>query len=215
MSLNIIWHKFQQQWQRRVLTMVTIDASMKSLNKSKLVLTLQTKLSKTSQKLVHCRQQLKILVKKQEWVVKQRAHEELLHSLTNKLDKFSDKLATRRIKKLEKLQHPGAKPNPRYKDHIKRTHNEINKGNSPIKHERERNKDYHLVIGTIGETNGGLNDIIPTRIERNVYPELLWTKPLPLCTPHNKQPLYTLRYIILSRFLCGHTPLLCHKWHHR
>ena len=39
--------------------------------------------------------------------------------------------------------------------------------------ERERNKDYHLVIGTIGETNGGLNDTIPTKIERNVYPEPL------------------------------------------
>ena len=36
-----------------------------------LVLTLQTKLSKTNQKLVHCRQQRKKLVEKHEWVEKQ------------------------------------------------------------------------------------------------------------------------------------------------
>ena len=63
-----------------------------------LVLTLQGKLGTTTLKLSYYRQQPKKLVAKEEWVVKERAHEELLDSLTNKM-KFSDKLAIRRAKK--------------------------------------------------------------------------------------------------------------------
>ena len=96
-----------------------------------LVLKLQTKLGTTTQKLSHYRQKLKPLVEKEEWVQKQRAHEELIDSLTNKLDKFSDKLDTRRAKKLEKLQHPGAKFNLPRKDHIEKTYNRTNKGKLP------------------------------------------------------------------------------------
>ena len=75
-----------------------------------LVLKLQTKVSTTTQKLSY-RQKLKKLVAKEDWIEKQRAHEELLDSLTNKLDKFSEKLDIRRAKKLEKLQYQGAKSN--------------------------------------------------------------------------------------------------------
>ena len=53
-----------------------------------LVLTLQTKLGETSQKLLNCRQQLKKLVTEEEWVDKQQADEEAIDSLTNKLDSF-------------------------------------------------------------------------------------------------------------------------------
>ena len=98
-----------------------------------LVLTLQTKLGETSQKLLHCRQQLKKLVTEEEWVERQRADEELIDSLTHKLDKFFDKLAKRRARKLEKLQNPGAESNPSQEKRIKRTHNESNKGKKPNK----------------------------------------------------------------------------------
>ena len=64
-----------------------------------LVLKLQIKLGTTTQKLSHYREKLKKLVAKEEWVEKERAHEELLDSLENKLDKFSDKLDSRRAKK--------------------------------------------------------------------------------------------------------------------
>ena len=63
-----------------------------------LVLKLQTKLGTTTQKLSYHRQKLKQLVEQEEWIQKQRAHEELIDSLTNKLDIFSDKLDTRRAK---------------------------------------------------------------------------------------------------------------------
>ena len=98
-----------------------------------LVTKLQTKLGMTTQKLSYYRQKLKQLVEQEEWVQKQRAHEELIDSLTNKLDKFSDKLDTRRAKKLEKLQHPGAKFNLPRKDHIEKTYNRTNKGKLPKK----------------------------------------------------------------------------------
>ena len=75
-----------------------------------LVLKLQTKLSTATQKLSYYRQKLKKLVAKEDWIEKQRAHEELLDSLTNKLDKFSEKLDIRRAKTLEKLQYPGVNP---------------------------------------------------------------------------------------------------------
>ena len=103
-------------------------------------LTLQTKLGTTTQKLSYYRQKLKKLVAKEEWVEKQRAHEELLDSLANKLDKFSDKLATRRAKKLEKLQHPGAKSNLPRKDHIERTHKLTNKDKLPNKKREGKKK---------------------------------------------------------------------------
>ena len=60
-----------------------------------LVLELQIKLGATTQKLSHYREKLKKLVAKEEWVEKERAHEELLDSLENKLDKFSHKLNSR------------------------------------------------------------------------------------------------------------------------
>ena len=105
-----------------------------------LVLKLQTKLGTTTQKWSYYRQKLKKLVAKEEWVEKQRAHEELLDSLANKLDKFSDKLATRRAKKLEKLQHPGAKSNLPRKDHIERTHKLTNKDKLPNKKREGKKK---------------------------------------------------------------------------
>ena len=98
-----------------------------------LVLALQTKFGETSQKLLHCRQQLNKLVAEEEWVETQRADEESIDSLTNKLDKFSDKLANRRVRKLEKLQNPGAESNPPQEKHIKRTHNGSNEGKKPNK----------------------------------------------------------------------------------
>ena len=44
-----------------------------------------------------------------------------------------------------------------------------------MKSERERYRDYHLDIGMIDQTNGGLNDIIPTKLKigRNAYLEPL------------------------------------------
>ena len=98
-----------------------------------LVLQLQTKLSQTTQKLHNCRQQLKKLVSDEEWTDKQRADEEVIDSLTNKLDKFSDKLDNRRVRKLEKLQNPAADPNPPREKGTKRTHNDSNKGKKPNK----------------------------------------------------------------------------------
>ena len=97
------------------------------------LLKLQTKLSQTTQKLQNCRQQLKKLVTDEEWTDKQRADEEVIDSLTNKLDKFSDKLDNRRVRKLEKLQNPAADPNPPREKRTKRTHNDSNKGNKPNK----------------------------------------------------------------------------------
>ena len=74
---------------------------------------------------------LKTLVTEEEWVERQRADEESIDSPTNKLDKFSDKLANRQARKQEKLQNPGAESNPPCDKHIKRTHNESNKGKKP------------------------------------------------------------------------------------
>ena len=78
-----------------------------------------------------------------------------------------------------------------------------------MKSERERYGDYHLDIGTIEQTNGGLNHIIPTKLKigRNAYLEPLRIKLLLVCTPQRKQLLYTLRFTVLIRPLRGHTPL--------
>ena len=57
-------------------------------------------------------QQLKKLVVEEDWVEKQRADKKFRDSLTNKQDKFSDKLANELVNKLEKLQNPGVKSNP-------------------------------------------------------------------------------------------------------
>ena len=136
-----------------------------------LVLTLHSKLGTTTQKLSHCKQQLKKLVAKEEWVKKQQAHEELLDSLTNKLDKFSNKLATRRAKKSRNYNIQEL--NLTYLEKIT-SKGPITKSagaNSPIKIERE----YHLDIGTIEQTNKGLNDIIRNKLKigRNAYLEPL------------------------------------------
>ena len=103
-----------------------------------LVLKLQVKLGTTTEKLSYYRQKLKNLVAKEEWAKKQHAHEELLDSLTNKLDKFSERLDIRRAKKLEKLLNPGAKPKLPRKNHIERTHKGTNKGKLPSKKREEK-----------------------------------------------------------------------------
>ena len=106
-----------------------------------LVLKVQVKLGTTTQKLSYYRQKLKNLVTKEEWVIKQQAHEGLLNSLTNKLDKFSDRLEIRRAKKLEKLQNPGAKPKLPGKITSKGPITEPPRANCPIKSKRGKEKE--------------------------------------------------------------------------
>ena len=66
-----------------------------------LTLTLQTKLSHTSNKLSQTMQQFNKLVTEEEWVEKQQTHAEFEDSLANKQDKFSDKLMNKRAKTRE------------------------------------------------------------------------------------------------------------------
>ena len=49
------------------------------------------------------------------------------------MDKLSDKLDNRRVRKLEKLQNPAAESNPPRQKRTKRTHNNSNKGKKPNK----------------------------------------------------------------------------------
>ena len=97
-----------------------------------LILTLQTKLGQTNEKLSQSIQQLQNLVTAEEWREKQQTRTEFTDSLTNKRDKFYDKLRNEHAKKLEKLQNPEVTA-PSRNIRNESTRNTNNKGNKSQK----------------------------------------------------------------------------------
>ena len=60
---------------------------------------LQNQLAQTNEKLSQAMLQFKQVAKEEEWAIKQRTQTEFEDSLTNKQDKFSEKLMNKRAKK--------------------------------------------------------------------------------------------------------------------